>query len=54
MIIVVSSFKGGVAKTTTAIHLSAYLSQQKGANHVVLADGDLNIPTMTTPFSRWC
>lgn len=42
MIIVVSSFKGGVAKTTTCLHLATYLSQRKGTNRVVLADGDLN------------
>lgn len=40
MIITVASFKGGVAKSTTAIHLAAFLAQKKG--NVVLADGDLN------------
>jgi chromosome partitioning protein len=39
MIIVVGSFKGGVSKTTTAIHVAAYL-QRKAPT--VLVDGDLN------------
>ncbi|NWF58981.1 MAG: ParA family protein [Fischerella sp.] len=39
MIITVASFKGGVAKTTTAIHLAAYL-QAKG--ETLLIDGDPN------------
>jgi chromosome partitioning protein len=39
MIITVASFKGGVAKTTTAIHLAAYL-QTKG--ETLLIDGDPN------------
>ena len=39
MIISIVSFKGGVGKTTTAIHLSAYF-QKKGKT--VLVDGDPN------------
>jgi chromosome partitioning protein len=39
MIITIASFKGGVGKTTTAIHLAGYLSK-KGAT--LLVDGDPN------------
>lgn len=40
MIITVASFKGGVGKTTTAVHLACYLQQAKG--NVLLIDGDPN------------
>jgi chromosome partitioning protein len=41
MIITVASFKGGVGKTTTAIHIAEALSKHRG-RRVVLGDGDLN------------
>ena len=39
MIVTVAAFKGGVGKTTSAIHLAAYLAE-RGAT--VLVDGDVN------------
>ena len=39
MIITVASFKGGVGKTTTAIHLAEFLQADAGT---LLVDGDLN------------
>lgn len=39
MIVTVASFKGGVGKTTTAVHLAAYL-QKRGKT--LLVDGDPN------------
>jgi chromosome partitioning protein len=39
MIVTVASFKGGQAKTTSAVHLAAYLSQK---GKTLLIDGDPN------------
>lgn len=40
MIITVAGFKGGVGKTTTAIHLACYFAQQ--SERTLLVDGDPN------------
>ncbi len=40
MIITVASFKGGVGKTTTAVHLAGYLENHHGPT--LLVDGDPN------------
>ena len=42
MILTVASFKGGVAKTTTAIHLAAYLQRRFPDAPTLLIDGDPN------------
>lgn len=42
--ILVSGYKGGVAKTTTAVHLAAYYS---GASTTLLVDGDPNRSSMS-------
>lgn len=42
MIITIASFKGGVGKTTTALHLAQYLGKRRGKRNVVLLDGDPN------------
>lgn len=42
MFLTVSSFKGGVGKTTSAIHLAAFLASQDGGDRVLLVDGDQN------------
>ncbi|MEM9772146.1 MAG: ParA family protein [Cyanobacteria bacterium P01_D01_bin.73] len=39
MILTIASFKGGVGKSTTALHLAAYLHQKAPT---LLVDGDLN------------
>ena len=41
MIITVASFKGGVGKSTTSIHLASYFSEE-GKSNVLLLDGDAN------------
>ena len=41
MIVTVASFKGGVGKSTTSIHLASYFSNE-GKNKVLLLDGDAN------------
>lgn len=40
MIITVASFKGGVGKSTTAVHIAAYINQKLGST--LLIDGDPN------------
>jgi chromosome partitioning protein len=43
MILTITAFKGGVGKTTTAVHLAAYLNQKAPT---ILIDGDLNRSAM--------
>lgn len=42
MIITVTSDKGGVGKSTTAIHLAAFVARELGAGSVALVDTDPN------------
>ena len=42
MIVTVTSHKGGVAKTTTAMHLAAYLRSRDGEGSTVVVDADPN------------
>lgn len=42
MLITVTSHKGGVGKTTSAMHLAAYLAQEYGGQSVALVDTDPN------------
>ena len=49
MILTVASFKGGVGKTTSAIHFAAYLQQQAPT---LLIDGDPN--RSATTWARAC
>lgn len=44
MIVTIASFKGGVGKTTTAIHLAAYLNQKQPT---LLVDSDQNRSAVT-------
>ena len=45
LILALASLKGGVGKTTSAVHIAAYLAQK--GQRVLLADGD-RIRTATT------
>jgi len=42
MIITIVSFKGGVGKTTTALHLAQFLGKRWGRGKTILLDGDPN------------
>ena len=42
MLITVTSHKGGVGKTATAVHLAAFLAREYGGEEVVLVDTDPN------------
>lgn len=47
MIISLLTFKGGVGKTTVAIHLAAFLAEMKGGENVGLIDSDSNQSALT-------
>ena len=42
MIIVIASAKGGSGKSTTSVHLAAYLANRRGVGRVTLHDADRN------------
>jgi len=46
MKITVASYKGGVGKTTTAVHLATYFHKKDENGRVLLVDGDLNQSTI--------
>ena len=42
MIITIAGFKGGIGKSTTALHLAAFFSEVQQSEQVLLVDGDPN------------
>lgn len=42
MIITTASFKGGVGKSISCLHIANYLAIRRGANPVIVVDGDKN------------